>query len=87
MVTRPADGIPVGLSIVPYLVSYVGNTLVILTGSPVKRTKEDIRSKWNSENIYCGRGRLEWKERAREKRFNLVGTVEMRRIGKKKTRN
>ena len=31
MVTRPADGIPVGLSIVPYLVSYVRNTLVILT--------------------------------------------------------
>ena len=31
MVTRPANGIPVGLSIVPYLVSYVRNTLVILT--------------------------------------------------------
>ena len=31
MVTRPSDGIPVGLSIVPYLVSYVRNTLVILT--------------------------------------------------------
>ena len=31
MVTRPADGIPVGLSIVLYLVSNVRNTLVILT--------------------------------------------------------
>ena len=33
MVTRLADGIPVGLSIVPYLVSYVRNTLVILTST------------------------------------------------------
>ena len=31
MVTRPSDGIPVGLSIVLYLVSNVRNTLVILT--------------------------------------------------------
>ena len=42
MVTRPSNGILVRLSIVPYLVSYVRNTLEILTGSPVKRTKEDI---------------------------------------------
>ena len=31
MVTRQSDGIPVGLSIVLYLVSNVRNTLVILT--------------------------------------------------------
>ena len=31
MITRLADGIPVGLSIVLYLVSNVRNTLVILT--------------------------------------------------------
>ena len=31
MVTRSSDGIPVGLSIVLYLVSNVRNTLVILT--------------------------------------------------------
>ena len=43
---------------------------MIVTGSPVKRTEEDIGNKWNSENIYCGRGRLEWKERAREKDLN-----------------
>ena len=83
MVTRPADGIPVGLGIAPYLVSYVRNTLVILTGSPVKRTKEDIGSKWNSENIYLWTWKARMERTGEGERFELVGTVEMRRIGKR----